>query len=291
MKKILITILLFLTAFASGQEPYTKPMLGRQVNKGHQLGDFVGAWFMLEGAGNKVYDISGNNHIGTFSAGAASPRWTSGLFGPAINFDGGDNIDCGTSIIAAGQVVMSGQWTALCWAKTDDNSQSLDMLDFGDLAGHVGLGITSATGDLKIVSGGETPNDGSDFNNDTWYQAVFMHDGTDLIAYLNGVFDYSVTPTGSNWQSATEFHIGSRLGLDAQWLGDIDHVIVWNRLLTASEIAQLYREPFCMFKEDLPVSMMYSYAAAPSGQVILIQMSAIPLILIPALVFMFRRKF
>jgi hypothetical protein len=63
--------------------------------------------------------------------------------------------------------------------------------------------------------------------------------------------------------------------------GVFEYVYIYNRALTASEIAHHYAEPFVVFKEDLSVAMMYDYAgAAPSGQVIFIQMSAIPVILI-----------
>ncbi len=33
--------------------------------------------------------------------------------------------------------------------------------------------------------------------------------------------------------------------------GQIDHVMIWNRALSAAEIARLYREPFCMFERAI----------------------------------------
>ena len=44
--------------------------------------------------------------------------------------------------------------------------------------------------------------------------------------------------------------------------GTFDTVTVYNRALSASEIQQLYREPFSFMQGDLPVTQMYEYAAA-----------------------------
>jgi len=53
MKRILVILLICLLATtAFGQWSGIKPMLGRQVDKSHQLGDMVGFWPMPEGSGS-----------------------------------------------------------------------------------------------------------------------------------------------------------------------------------------------------------------------------------------------
>jgi hypothetical protein len=79
MKKIAIFLVLLITTSASAQ--YMKPMLGRQINHAHGLSDFVGCWLMNEGAGDKVYDLSGNGKDGTLTNG---PTWDVGSFGPGV---------------------------------------------------------------------------------------------------------------------------------------------------------------------------------------------------------------
>ena len=57
--------------------------------------------------------------------------------------------------------------------------------------------------------------------------------------------------------------IGANAGGDnlREFEGLIDNVVYWNRALTASEIALLYREPFCMFEQD-PIEL---WSAATLG--------------------------
>ena len=53
--------------------PYHKPFRGIQINWAHPLArGLVGVWLMNEGTGNKIYDLSGNQHIGTFEN---TPTW------------------------------------------------------------------------------------------------------------------------------------------------------------------------------------------------------------------------
>ncbi|SRR6266851_1720947 len=75
-----------------------------------------------------------------------------------------------------------------------------------------------------------------------WYHLTVTWDASSKarIIYLNGVVDASDTSTGSlNADSNPPFYI-------AQWLGgnylsgSIDDVRIYNRVLTAKEITQLY---------------------------------------------------
>ncbi|MBU0598822.1 LamG domain-containing protein, partial [Patescibacteria group bacterium] len=66
-----------------------KPLLGVQLNRSHPLAKgLVGCWVMNEGAGNKIYDLSGNGNDGSFPGGTANPLWKPGRTGPALKFDG-----------------------------------------------------------------------------------------------------------------------------------------------------------------------------------------------------------
>ena len=280
MKKLLtIFLILCLTTSVFSQWSGVNPMLGEQVNKAHQLGDPVALWLLNEGSGNKVFDLSGNGNTGTFSTGGAQPSWIVGNQGPAINFVN-DSIAINNNV----------------------------GLDSGIFTIVVGVRFNATSGDETMVGGGATPG-GSDYPQfrmqgtgllslqdsqegkigeastaiaaGGWHQCATSYDGTNWAIFIDGRLDNS----GVNARVFTTPQItiiGATQLVNEPLIGDISYVYIYNRVLSASEIALLYREPFCMFEEDLPVAQMYSYAAPPAGggQVIFIQMSAIPLILI-----------
>jgi hypothetical protein len=76
-----------------------------------------------------------------------------------------------------------------------------------------------------------------------------------------------------------------RIGIDDDdgepYLGNIDMAILYDRALSPSEMALHYREPFCMVGASWDWALYGAVAAPPTGgQVIMIQMTAIPAFLI-----------
>ena len=309
MKKLLtISLILCLMTSAFGQG---EPMMGTQVNIAHPLSDFVAFWPMWEGPGGQVFDLSGNNNIGIFGAGAASPSWVGGKFGATLNFDGGDYVDIFNSTVVPTiyrPIGNSNNYTLIAWIKTsaaangdedywfcertiielrEEGGSGIRLpFSFGILNTVLGLGRTNShTAGAEMETGTVAINDG------IWHQVAAVVVGDTVTFYVDGVLDRAQTFTTAtgNCSVGTEtsnmqFGCRARDGGDKDqefWDGEIDIPMIYNRALTDSKIALLYREPFCMFEEDLPVAQMYSYAAPPAGggQVIFIT-SAIPLILI-----------
>jgi len=82
-------------------------------------------WNLDDGTGQYANDASGNANVGTLGSGAtadaADPVWTTGKYGKAVNFDGGDYIektDPASGILDVG----TGNFTACTWI---NNKQSL----------------------------------------------------------------------------------------------------------------------------------------------------------------------
>ena len=73
-----------------------------------------------------------------------------------------------------------------------------------------------------------------------WHQAVAVYDGTNKYIYVDGVLDASAAATGLETVDTSLVTIGSQGGW--RWNGDIDEVTVYDRGLSASEIANLYRQ-------------------------------------------------
>jgi len=229
-----------------------KPRLFRKPRKGHwATKNLVGLWLFNEGTGGKVYDLSGNGIEGAITGAVRTPT----KFGSGIDFIAGTD----TIVFSPLPVVFTSQFTIIIWYKGDTIVEADDNDLFTDWTSEqlflaridkVSLKISCFT---KMGSDGDTQY-GGDFTGsvitlNTWEQFAFVNDGVKLKAYINAVLsgtDFNVTGTFS--QSATTVTMGDEndTGLD----GKIDHVMIFNRALSASEIQQLYREPFCMFERD-----------------------------------------
>ncbi len=276
MKRLLI-ILLFLclietSAIAQFQQ---KPMLGVPIDPTRPLGDPVGAWFFNEGSGNKVFDLSGNGNDGTLLGGDVV--WASGKFGSALSFPGTDqdyvnilgivdNINTNRGAISA--------WINMATGTTSDSTNHI-IVDAGDLSDdtHVlRLGkLADETIVLRYRVGGNNYNavipSLAGFEN-AWNHIVGVWDSGNVYIYLNGILIDSDTRAGGDIDG-TQFDQAA-IGALAQggglgqftWKGLIENVMIWNRALSASEIALLYREPFGMFVKD---DIVLLEAGIPTG--------------------------
>jgi len=290
MRHLLICLSLFLTTTCFGNVN-VKPLPGMPfVNRTHPLSrGLVGLWLFNEGTGNKVFDLSGNNHTGTFIG--TAPSWNSGKYGSAVFLPGTDEyIDCGSAIIPVNDftIIASGKRNV-----TDAFFTIVSQWKSGD-AGRFDLGLSNNANynNLKIYIGGALKAQSSAAILTEQFHVAYTQDSSNAIKlYVNGKQDGS--GAGLNIQQATNTLIGS-YSLGEFFNGLFDYVIIYNRALSASEIALLKREPFC-FMQGAPVPM-YAEEAPPAGggQVIMIQMTAIPLAAILsitlALVFSRRRK-
>ena len=242
--------------------------------KGHWAArGLMGIWPMMpyEVGGNKVFDLSGNRNTGTFAG--TAPSWTSGKFGTAVLFPGTDEyIDCGNNA-----TVLSATGAIVVWLK-------VDALPSGDevfISAYDGGDINFNRLRMQLDSGGKfdtflnSAPDNVDMVNDglivagVWTQIVFTWDATFGYLYQDGVFLASDAKTVGN-DTWYPFTIGANLDSPITYFaGTIDHVLNYHRFLSASEIALLHREPFCMFERD-PIELWVGSvgAGAPPGTIL-----------------------
>ena len=75
-----------------------------------------------------------------------------------------------------------------------------------------------------------------------WINAVCTYDGTNVSIYVNGSLIGSGTNTTWN-TTGTEFYLGGRVSLGNSFFdGKLDDIGIWNRVLSNTEIQQLYTE-------------------------------------------------
>jgi len=244
-----------------------KPTRGAVLDRSHPLArGIVGYWLFNEGAGGKVYDLSGNSNYGTLYGDTA---WAAGKFGSCLSFDrSGDYIDSGTGIDMAG-------WTGLTilawlnyngssgnehtivsnWASGANKAQVLLRIEPSD---HSIEAYALEDSDSQI--GGSfldvsiTPN--------TWKHVVMTWDTTNGIQMHIDTIKSSTTYASSapmDSDSSGNLQIGVSPHATGDYFGGlIDHVIIFNRALSASEIAWLYREPFAMISIPAPPLVVIS---------------------------------
>lgn len=258
-----------------------EPPVAAGPNPGHPLARrLVGCWLFNEASGRVVHDASGHHLDGDFSGG---PLWSCGPFGRAISFDGsddwismGDCLDLGTDDVTVLAIV---KYSAA--AQPDEWGG----VRFGAIAGKGHLDGAGRGYGLSVNNANQiywqVRNQGSNFtvasdnalNDGQYHMAVGVCDRdttTGMRLYIDGLRQTATNnPTsidGNDLNGSRAFAIGSRQGEDdGGWFwdfaGTIAAVYVWKRVLTESEIRQLWRDPFVLFARRRSVAM----AVAPGG--------------------------
>jgi hypothetical protein len=228
--------------------PLLKPTRGFLLNKSHPLArGVVGCWLMNEGAGAKVADLSGNKSDGALEGGVV---WTAGRFGRGVIIPRYDDIALGDI-----SSLFSDEATLVMWLKTNQDPPN-SIYDTGvailgtsgltSLYPHTGSNIYMGcfrNGRLNIGNVG--------VDKTKWHQLIITSKpgANNYIFYQNAAKYYSTTGLSQVYIPSASY-LGKSVG--DRWLdGNIDHAIIWNRALSASEIAWLYREPFCMFERAI----------------------------------------
>ena len=180
------------------------------------------------GSGTVCNDLLGNGNGGTL---IGSTFISSGI--PSFYFDGiNDYIDLG---INSNLDILN--FTIIVWAKSNSFTNYQNLIFKGSNIGQYGISINSS-GDWTVQpneSGGFT---GDIISLDTWNCFVGSYDGNSIRAYRNGIIKLQYTSTQSHYGTSTI--IGSDLGNDRYFNGEIANVLIYNRALTDSEVVQNY---------------------------------------------------
>ena len=125
--------------------------------------------------------------------------------------------------------------TVSLWAYVSvDRDAASDIIFFTDNSSYITIGTSDDGTTLRIITPAGSAT-GSSLSVATWYHLAFVHNGTSLTLYLNGVSN--VTLTDSTTFTLAYFLLGSNT--TANWLnGRIAAIKVWNAALTQAEIQQ-----------------------------------------------------
>jgi hypothetical protein len=198
----------------------------------------VGYWSFEDGSGTKAEDFSptGTN-TGTLTNG---PTWVDGKIGKAVNFDGTDDyVSLGNNALGN----LGDLSTISVWIKASVGGEIISEYQAsvcGDYSFRVSGGIAYAHdgGSATVTSVVNTLNNGN------WRHIVVVSEENGTKIYIDGVLDAS-SSTDVDWRNscaAQDVRVGRRMDGDNQFNGQIDDIRIYNRALTASEIAGLYAQ-------------------------------------------------
>jgi len=250
--------------------PQLKPTRGLRLNKNHPLArGLIGCWLFNEGSGNKVFDLSGNGRSGILVGAYA---WGAGKFGSGVDLDGSSAYGKVTNS-SAFEFGSGDSWSVLAWVNADTfgTMRNIARLDEGGTDRDLWLFRYNDSNQLQITFGDSagtlhTSTSTTTITTAGWHQVVcVVNGGQDKVyLYIDGIEEANDTDTSSSWSTTPDpLGIGAYIGTNGTgtpkefFSGLIGHIMLYNRALSASEISQLYRKPFCTFEWGTTPELMF----------------------------------
>lgn len=244
-----------------------KPPVSARINSRHPLADkLVACYLFNEGSGVIAYDASGCGHHGTLTGGVTRAI---GKFGRAVDFDGTDGYiviadhDDFTSVKSISVWIY--MRNASSFAIVFKGIYRIDgewMLNFGS-GGDLGWAVIDESAGAYVGR-----KDSTDYRisfQNRWLHVVVTYDGGDTPAACK-VYRNAVQCDDANHEAGSGFSSVENLGGTVEigrWTfttpdryadGVIDHLMMWRRILTPSDIVKLRADSFCMFEK--PASLL-----------------------------------
>jgi hypothetical protein len=191
----------------------------------------IGWWTLDEGTGTTVGDASGNGNDGTFQG---TPTWVPGVINGALSVDGTSSVTVATTP----KLQIAGSVTITCW---------INPTSFGGERGFCGRDLNyafkSSGTQLRFTTPGILDHTGANttLTAGTWqHVAATFEPGQSqgLVFYINGVEAQKLTASAMS-QGSGPFHIGTNQWGEA-YIGMIDDVRIYDRVLTAGQIREVF---------------------------------------------------
>lgn len=210
------------------------------------------AWWKLDDQ-TAITDSSGNGNTGTNNGAvnapggvAVTPSWkipsalpitSTPSYTTALDFDGSDYIDCGTS----SSLKPTSAYSISGWFKLDDITGTKTIISNDNNNGYMcwvandKLWFYHYDTTWRIFSSTTT------LVADTWYHFVLTWNlsSTTGKMYINGVYDNQGTNFGQVTYLSTPVYIGT-YGPSHYFEGNLSNISMWNTALTPSQVSTLY---------------------------------------------------
>lgn len=201
------------------------------------LPDIIAMWHLDEKSGAIATDFSRNANHGTI----LGPSPSDGLIDGAQFFDGLNDI---ISVPYNASLDITTDFTIVCFARTLDNTllnqRVINRNIFGD--DQDGDYIMRFTNDdlffyVRHAAVWANANFINIIQNDTWHALVAQKEGVNIRVYVDNVLGPNAGVTGVS-TNTHPFYMGAMDTLDEPLEGNIDHIILRNRVLDSTEIAR-----------------------------------------------------
>jgi hypothetical protein len=185
---------------------------------------------------------------GAFGAGALEPTKLGHRRG--YSFDGGDIIN-----VSAGYSNTSGLVSVLLVWDGVEAGNTMIVFDWEDLAGNIGAQVaTTDNGELRFYTGALALNNAARANAVNYCcerlnTLVGVHDGTDTLAYINGVFAAAAVTPLAPVADNDPISVGARVNESAGYVKSIYSVGMADFAMTPSQAKQFHREAVQQFHQ------------------------------------------
>lgn len=195
-------------------------------------------------------DMSGNNHHGITYGNLELTSDKNGVENNAYVFDGVDDYINSSSTFDLKKRTLSvwlNPYSIEGAGGSSDNKKKHIAISQDDFKLKNGiLRIEIDNGVLKLFAGGVSGTYSYDkVKNNTWYHIVLIRNNDETEYYLNGdLFFVGVADEqGSSFKPNKEFIVGAGRSKDNQFfIGKIDNIRLYNKVLTPEQITKLYKE-------------------------------------------------
>ncbi len=234
----------------------TTKMFGQQLNLGHWSTDGLAFYWRGIPAGNVVDESPYGNH-GTITG----ATWV----GNGLLFNGvaNDLVNCGTN----DSLNLTGNFTIIVRAAPGDITLNDNTIIGRSGPTHWWMLMNGAGGDngriALFLSGSKLHSIQCWTANDQQRTIAVTHNGSLVTFYRDGVFLSSAASSNASSAAGATTYIGidPRDAVGLGFNGSIEYIWIYNRVLSASEIQQLYINPELPIQQD-PVWSLFTPAAA-----------------------------
>lgn len=237
IRSLTVTLLLGLIAL---------PVLAQETNTGLILN-----WKLNEGTGTTTADSVGSA-TGTL---VNSPTWTNGMQSNGLYFASNTTMPYVSATLDAG-IMRTGyetsNWTISCWFRTDQwPMRTSECYLWGRVGTHGGLNVYSNAGltyiqfRYRLLSTSSNIDYQLNFLDNRWYHAVVTHSNRTAMLYINGskVGQTTIGSSDQYYGYSSTFYLGWINNTAYGYTGALDEIKIWNRALTAADIAFMYNPP------------------------------------------------
>jgi hypothetical protein len=230
---------------SSGNQWYELSNRGVSQNLSTYSNNLILHYRLDEVSGNIAYDSVGTHHGNLMNDFNFSGCTTTGVLGNALTFSGNATR---VQIVPTSAMVPTGNtMTITAWVKPkslDGNMTVIRLVNTYDIRVNSNDKFKTIIKNQAGTSSGETFSNDS-LSLDTWHHIAVVVDNDSVITYLDGVYQVTdaLSLSSFNYTGPPFAYLGDADLVDNvtgnNWAGDLDDIRVYDRAMTAAEIAEM----------------------------------------------------